>query len=260
MPRVRIAFLPAFDGSVNNQLGAVTKAAARVIQHICRALREDRVAPRHAVFECLLPELEVVLRWHAPRVADNGNFGEHRLPQPKHAIGDFVRVSRILLLDRHVDQIVRDAARRQVVINDLRQNQLRGYEENSLGGLDQVRVLHRRATDNRRGVNRVFAHGDGRHVKQRVLILQSVEPRVIPKWPFDNPRFIRVDVALQNKLCIRRNLETDRDALDDILALVAQKTRQAVLVDARHGRNRRGRRVDQRWVATNCHGDLEPLT
>src|SRR4051812_19181842 len=81
---------------------------------------------------------------------------------------------------------------------------------------------------------------------------------MVTERPFEGQRLLGIDVAFDNDLCLRRNLEIVGQALDEFHRLLTQETGEDKLADA--GRQRGRGRVDGRRIAAQSDGDRELLT
>jgi hypothetical protein len=96
-----------------------------VVEHVDRAAGEEGVAARDGVGEGPAPDLEVVV--DGGRVVhDDDHLGEHHLAEAEETVRRLVGLARVLLLDRHVHEVVGDADRREGVVPHLGQDELAG--------------------------------------------------------------------------------------------------------------------------------------
>ena len=95
--------------------------------------------------------------------------------------------------------------------------------------------------------------GDGRDVKDGVIVRQGIPARVIAEGPLF-PQLAGVQVALHHDVRIRGNLHVHRLALHQFGALSPQKTGEVQLVNRR--RKRRARRVDVDGVSAQGNRHL----
>ena len=119
-------------------------------------MRESRVALRIDVVERHPPRFLRVAHVH-PMVDDDEHLGQRHQPLAPQRVHHLVRLPRILLLDRDEHQVVKDPFGRHVVVDDLGNRQLEQRKEDSLGGVAEVEVFHRRTPDDRRRKNRIAA-------------------------------------------------------------------------------------------------------
>ena len=94
-----------------------------------------------------------------------------------------VGLSRILLLDRDEDQVVKDPFRRHVIVDDFGNRQLEQRKKDAFCGVSEVEVFHRRTPDDGRWKNRRSPHRDRGDVHLRIEIRERIKPRVIAERP-----------------------------------------------------------------------------
>ena len=80
---------------------------------------------------------------------------------------------------------------------------------------------------------------DARQVEHRVVVGMRIEAGVIAERSLA-AALARLDVAFEHDLGVRRHLEVDRDALDELDALAAEKAREHQLVEPLGHRRGRG--------------------
>ncbi len=150
-------------------------------------------------------------------------------------------------------------------------------QEHPLGRLAEEVVLLRRQADDRRGIDRVAAVGDGRGGEDGVAIGQRVEAGVVAEGAFEDGAFeqlrdlgsggaavvadrpgedlgveagpagIRADVALDHDLRLGGHVDVDRLRADEPDRRAVQEAGEQQLADAR--RQRRGGGVGQHALA-----------
>src|SRR5262249_35568371 len=111
-------------------------------------------------------------------------LGEHSLRQRPDAIHHLARMARIILSHGDDHQIVKDAGKWHVVIDNFGELPLHQWEENTLDRLAHPAIFHWRLGYNRRLVNRILAVSNTGCMKHWKLVFQRVESRMIPEWTF----------------------------------------------------------------------------
>ncbi len=139
-------------------------------------------------------------------------------------------VLRVALTDRHDQTVVEDAGGRHVVVDDVRDQDLGEWQEDPLGGLAQAVILLRRLRRDDRVVNRVLAHGHALDVQHRERLDRGVVTGVVTERALRHP-LPRLQIALQDHLRVRRDLQRDGHAVDHLDPLAAEETGEQVLVD-----------------------------
>jgi len=97
---------------------------------------------------------------------------------------DLAGVVGVILLDLDEGAGVEDAEHREVVIEDVGDEDFQEGEEETLGGLAEVIVFLRRFADDGGGVDGVAAMGDGGDVEDGELAGERVKAGVVSEWPF----------------------------------------------------------------------------
>jgi hypothetical protein len=97
---------------------------------------------------------------------------------------------------------------------------------------------------------------DGGDVDLRVVVRERVETGVVAEGPFENQRFRRIDVTLENDLASEAP-QVAGDRLREVHRLSPQKSGEQELVD--RGRQRRRRRIDAGRVAPEGDDDRHAL-
>ena len=143
----------------------------------------------------------------------------------------------------------------QVVVDDLGDAHPDRRQEDALGRLREPLVLGRRLADDDRRVDRVAAHRDRRDAEDRELLGRGVEARVVAERPFD-PDVVPVDPALEHDLGVRRHLEVDGLALDELHRRALEEAGHHQLADVLG--QRRARRVGGDGIEPERDGDRDP--
>ena len=112
-------------------------------------------------------------------VHDEDGFGPGHLPRAPDGVHHAPRLQCVLLADPDEGAVVEGAEHRQVVVLDVRHQRAQERQEHPLGRLAEVVVFLRRQTDDDRGVDRIAAVRDRRHLQQRVTVGHGIEPGVI---------------------------------------------------------------------------------
>src|SRR5919112_3356807 len=203
-PLARKALLGPLLRSIYDHLRTVRESPARVVEHVNRSREHPYVPLRVNVVQRYPPGLARVFYVYV-RVEDHDHLRQGHEPQAQHSGADLHGMSRVLLVDRDEDQIMEYALRRHVVVDDLGQHQARERQEDPLCRVPEPRVLHRRAAHDGGGVDGVAAHCHRGNVHRRVVVGERVEAGVVPERTFKRQWLLRVGVALDDNLRLRRN-------------------------------------------------------
>src|SRR2546425_22222 len=135
-------FLPLASG-VDSHLRAEGEGAARVVEHVDRPQGEPHVALGVDVVERHPPRLPRVLNVQI-LIEHDDHLGERHQPLPPETVHDLVRLTGILLVDAHEDEVVKDPRRRHVDVHDFGDRELEERQEDPLGRMPEPVILHRR--------------------------------------------------------------------------------------------------------------------
>ena len=155
-------------------------------------------------------------------VDDDDELGEAHLPRAPDRVHHPPRLHRVFLVDFDEGAVVKHAADRQRVIDDVRNEHLQKRKENPLGRLAQEIILHRRLADDRGRVDRILAHGDRGDVEGGVEIGEGIEAGVIAERALQK-RLGWIDVSFYDDFSIRGDLQVDRPALDQLDSRAVEK-------------------------------------
>ena len=136
-------------------------------------------------------------------IEDDDHLGQRHETLAPHAIHYFPSLAGVLLVDADEDQVVEDPLRRHVVVDDLRQGHAEQRQEDPLGGVTEMVVLHRRPADDRGRIDGALSVGDRLHVDARVVVGQRVEAGVISERTFQHQVLRWIDVPLDDDLRFR---------------------------------------------------------
>src|SRR2546422_7477314 len=156
-PLAREPFFLPFASGVDAHLRAEGEGAAGVVEHVDRPQGEPHVALGVDVVERHPPRLPRVLNVHI-LIEHDDHLGERHQPLPPETVHDLVRLTGILLVDAHEDEVVKDPRRRHVDVHDFGDRELEERQEDPLGRMPEPVILHRRAADAPVGPDRAPAH------------------------------------------------------------------------------------------------------
>src|SRR5438132_13706142 len=97
-------------------------------------------------------------------------------------------------------------------VDDFRQSLATHRQEYPLARETEVVILHRRYADDGRQIRRPLAPCDAREMEHGVVVGLRIQPGVIAKGTF-TPALARLDIAFEDDVRARRDLEIDADAL-----------------------------------------------
>ena len=194
-----------------------------MIEHIHRPHREAHVALGVDVVERHPPRLFFILHVHF-LVEHHQHLGERHQTLPPHRVHHLVRLTGILLVNRHEHEVMKYPLGRHVIIHDLGNRHLEERQEDPLRGMSEVVILHRGLADDCRRIHRRLSHRHRGHVHQRIEIRLGVESGVVTERAFHHQFFGRVYVALNDELGFRRHLEVARQRLRQYHRLMSQKS------------------------------------
>ena len=190
-----------------------------------------------------------------PLVDDHDGLGEAEHPQTPDRVHDLLGVAGERLANRDDAAVVERACDRKVVVDDLRHGHPDRRQEDPFGRLAEPRILLRRFADDDRRIDRVPAHGHRGQPEDRKRLGRRVVAGVVSEGPFLGD-LVLVDVALEDDLRVRRDLEVDRLRPDELNRLAAQEPGEHELVDVLRQRRARGVRGDGVEPEGDCDFDL----
>src|SRR5439155_26459924 len=138
----------------------------------------------------------------------------------------------------HEDQVVEYARSRHVVVHDLGHGEPEEREEDALGRVTQIVVLHWRTTHQRRGIDRVPPGGDRGDVYPGIRVRQRIEAGVIAEGTLQRERLRRIDVPLEHQFRLGGHVQLTGDRAGELNRITTQKAGEEELVDG--GRQRSG--------------------
>ena len=138
-------------------------------------------------------------------------------------------------------------------VHDLRNREPQQRQENPLGRMAQVIVLHRRAADDRVRPHGVVAQRHGGDVHFGIVVRERVKAGVVAERPLEHQLVARVDVPFDDDLGFGGDFEVGRHGFGQPHRLPAQESGEQKLVDRR--RQRRRSRVDAGRIAAQRDRD-----
>ena len=142
-------------------------------------------------------------------------FAEHHLPHTPQAVHDFESLIWVLFPDTDENQIVKNALRRQRHVHDFREIHFEYWQEYLHTGVTDIIIFHRRYTHDRCWINRVAAMRNRGQMENWVIFDRGVKAGVIAKWAF-RAHLTRLDITFQNKIDIRRDIDINRFAANEL--------------------------------------------
>ncbi len=139
-------------------------------------------------------------------------------------------MSRIALLDGHQHEVVEDALGRHMDVDNLGQEETHQRQEQPLGCLAHVDVLHGRHSDDSCGIDRVLAVGDCRDVEDRERLNRRIVAGVIAEgtlWKV----VVGLHITLDHDFRLRWDLERLAYAVHELHWPASQPSSQQVFVD-----------------------------
>src|SRR5688572_6174184 len=210
-PLLRHSLRRPLAGGIDSHLAAERRRDRRVVEIVDRAGDNLDVPRRIHVGAGNPRDLGLVLYVHV-LVDDDDALGEHELAETPDRAHDLAGVAGIAFVDRDEHEVVENPGGREVHVDDLRQRLADQRQEDPLAGHADVVVLHRRDAHHGRHIHRIPAHRQARHVKDRKVVGERIEPRVIAEGSFA-AALAGLDVSLEDYLRLRGHLEIDGPAL-----------------------------------------------
>ncbi len=206
-----------------------------------RALDDGQVAGVVGVAE--RPPGDLVQVVHvAVRVDDHDQLGQRHHVGAPDGVHHLLRVLGVLLVDRDDRAVVEAARLGQVVVHDVRDDDLQQRQEEPLGGPAQRAVLGRRPADDDRLEQRPLAHRHAVDGQRREGLLRGVEAGVVAERALGQ-HLAGLQPALQHDLGVRGHLERHGLAVDHLDPLALRGIRRTG--------TRRCRRAAGRWRRTS---------
>ena len=186
---------------------------------------------------------------------DDGLNQAHETQPPK-SVHHLPALSGILFLDRHYDQVGERALSGHVDVHDLGQDHSHQRQEDPLGHLAHVEVLHGRATHDGGRIDRFLAVGDAGYVEDRVRVFHGVVAGVIAKGAFVS-LFAWCYIPFQHNLSLGGHHQIVGLGLDQFHTLFAEEPSHCHLIHV--GRQGRGAGPDGGRVAAKRDSNVQLL-
>ena len=119
---------------------------------------------------------------------------------------DLEGLPRVLLPDRHENEVVEGPLGRKRHVDDLGKVHFENRQEDPDARPAHVEVLHRGNTNDGAGIDRILAAGDRRDMEDGIIVHRRVEPSVVAEGTLGT-RLPGLDITLDHKVALRRHLE-----------------------------------------------------
>ena len=194
-PRTCVAFRRPLACGIDAHLAPVRRQIGGIVQIVHRSPHHLDIAQRIHVRADDPGDLADVLHIHV-LVDHDYRLREHQLAEAPEGVHDLSRVAGKALVDRDEHEVVKDALRREVHVDDFGKRLADHRQEDPLARQAQIVVLHRRHTDDRRQIGGPLAPGDAGQMEHRIVVGLRIEPGVIAKRSLAPP-LAGIDVALR---------------------------------------------------------------